>query len=227
MEKKEFLKKESSIFPEIKPKVVGFSSRIFGIIKFILGICLLPFAYSGSRSFLNEFSAIEKALQNYFWTGVISFLIVYLFVWEPARVYARGQQFLEVIFKFFAPLVKVAPYVLPIWAIIFCLIYGLISLIAKTAECLNYFLFLFGFSITLHLVFGAKSLRTKETGFLRGNYIFGFSFVYILSVTLAAFCLNLIFKEFSFVNFFNNSFQIAKGILSGVFEQLFLRYRKV
>lgn len=225
MEKKESAKKTDNA----QLKKAGFSHRVFGIIKFILGICLLPFVYSVSVSFLNEFSLIPKPLQNYFWAGLISFIIVYLFIYEPAIIYRKGQRLLEVVFSFFAPLVRVAPYLLPIYVIVIFVVYLLSSSMLKSPELIKtflsqdrYFLFLFGFSLSLHLVFSARTLRSKQNDFLKANYIFGFSFIYIINLVLFSFCLDLIFIEFSSVNFFNGSFQIAKNIFGSIFGQLFL-----
>ena len=218
MEKKELPKRENNL----PPKIAGFSSKIFGIIKFILGICLLPFVYSTTVSFVNEFILIEKSLQNYFWSGLISLLVIYLFIWEPAIIYARGQKLVEIIFIFFKPLVRIAPYLLPIYTIVLFIAYWILSFIFKTEGLINYFIFLFGFSLGLHLIFSAKSLRSKQSDFLRANYIFGFSLIYIINLTLVAFFLNIIFDKFSVVNFLNNSLGIAKNIFSTVFKQLFL-----
>jgi len=225
--------KNSNIFDRLKidvepgqggsSKISGFSYRLFGIIKFILGVCLLPFVYAVSAAFLNEFAAVAKTAQNYFWAGVISFIILYLFVYEPVIIYNKGQRLLEIVFQFFKPLVKVAPYLLPIYTIVIFILYLLFSPLLKTPEFFTYFIFLFSFSLTLHLIFSAKSIRSKQGDFLKANYIFGFSFVYIIDVSLLSFCLNLIFREFSFVNFFNNSCQTGSNIFYAIFKQLFLR----
>jgi len=221
--KRESLKKESSNSEISAPlKLSGFSRRALELIKFILGICLLAFVYSATRSFLNEFSLLERPWQIFFWSGLVSFVIMYLFVWEPAAIYAKGQRLLEVFFSFFRPLVRVAPYVFPIYTIILFAIYGISYFIFKAQGTTSYFLFLFGFSLGLHLVFSAKSLRTKQGDFLKANYIFGFSLIYLVNVVLLAFCLNLVFNAFSFVNFANNSFRQAKDLYVAVFEQLFL-----
>ena len=204
-------------------KLSGFSRKIFGLIKFILGVCLLPFIYSVSVAFLNEFSVIEKTSQNYFWAGIVSFIILYLFIYEPVIIYKKGQRLLEIVFQFFKPLVRVAPYLLPIYTLVIFIGYLLFSFLFKTKEAFGYFIFLLSFSLTLHLIFGAKSIRAKQGDFLKANYIFGFSFVYIIDVLLLSFCLNIIFKEFSFVNFFNNSCQIGNNIFYTIFKQLFLK----
>lgn len=217
MEKKESLKKENNS----AAKISGLSNKAFGIIKFILGICLIPFVYSFTVGFLTEFSLIEKSLQRYFWSGVVSLVVIYLVVWEPVILYTRGQKLVEIVFVFFRPLVKFAPFVLPIYTIILFILYGLVSS-TGSASVLNVLIFLIGFSVALHLVFSAKAVRSRQGDFLKANYIFGFSLIYIVNVVLLAIGLNLIFKEFSIVNFFNNSFQIADNIFYAVFKQLFL-----
>ena len=228
MEKKEFPNNPNNIEGDFKPrisgisnKLSGFSHKAFGIIKFILGVCLLPFVYSATIAFLNESSLIQKSLQNYFWSGVITLLVIYLFVWEPAIIYTRGHRILEVIFNFFKPLVRIAPYVLPVYTIVLFIAYELLSMAVKSEWLLEYFIFLLGLSVALHLIFSAKSIRAKKSDFLKANYIFGFALIYIINLMLLAFCFNLVFNEFSFVRFFNASFQAAANIFSAVFKQLF------
>lgn len=214
--------KTDNLTSNIKSKVSGFSNRLFNITKFVLGVCLLPFVYFTSAAFLNEFALVEKSLQNNFWSGVISLLIVYLFVWEPAIIYAKGQKILEAVFTFMKPLVRVAPYLLPIYTIILFAVYPIFTSNAKTKGPMALFVFLFGFTLALHLIFGAKSLRSKKEDFLKANYIFGFSFVYILNISLLAFFFSLVFDKFSFINFCNYFFQTTKGFFVALFRQLFL-----
>lgn len=218
MEKKELPKKANNA----QSKIAGFSNRIFSISKFVLGVCLLPFVWASSVSFINEFTIVEKTPQNYFWSGLISLLIIYLFIWEPAIIYTKGQKLLEAIFIFFKPLVRIASYLLPIYTIVLFIAYGISSYVFKSKELINYFVFLFGFSIGLHLIFSARSIHSKQGDFLRANYIFGFSLIYIINLTLLAFVLSFVFENFSFVNFFNNSFLIGKKIFYAIFKKLFL-----
>lgn len=225
MQKKGSLKLEGDFEPkagDISSRGSALSYKAFAVIKFILGILLLPFVYSSSVAFLAEFGLIERSLQGYFWAGVVSFLAIYLFVWEPVKIYTRGQRILEIIFRFFAPLVRVAPYLLPIYFILIASCYFLLSLIVKSVELINYFNFFFGFSVIFHLVFSAKSIRSKQGDFLKANHIFGFSFIYIINLMLLGLFLSLIFEKFSFVNFLNYSFLEAKAVFGAVFKQFFL-----
>ena len=207
---------------DFSSKISGISSKLFGLIKILLAVLILPFVYSSALSFMNEFVGVDTGLQRIFWNGVFSFLIIYLFIFEPAVIYNRGHKLLELVFSFFKPMINVAPFLLPIYTILFFIIFGLLSLGIKSRSLLEYELFLIGFSSILHLVFSAKNIRSKKGDFLKANYIFGFSFIFILNVALLALGFSLIFNEFSFVNFCNTSFNIAKGIFYACFKQLFM-----
>ncbi|HTZ11662.1 MAG TPA: hypothetical protein VMD04_04750, partial [Candidatus Margulisiibacteriota bacterium] len=126
----------------------------------------------------------------------------------------------EAAFSYLKPLVRVAPYLLPIYTIIVFLLYLLLAYVFKSLA--DYFMFLFGFTIVLHLIFSAKTMRGKKEDFLKGNYIFGFSLIYIINIGLLSFCFSVLFEKFSFVNFCNQSFLIAKGIFGAIIKQLFL-----
>lgn len=190
--------------------------------KLLLGILFIPFIYGSTRAFLEELFILENSLKVSFFSGIITFLIIYLFIWEPAVIYKKGQRFVQIIFGFFSPLVKVAPYLLPIYTIILFFLYFLLSFIIKSTELKNNFMFLFGLSIALHLIFSAKALKSKQADYLKANYIFGFSFIYLVNIFILAFGFNLIWDKFSFVNFFNHSYQFGFDIISSVFRQLFL-----
>jgi hypothetical protein len=207
---------------DFSSKLSGLSSKLFGIIKFILAVILLPFVYSSVVAFINEFTQVDNGLQQIFYNGIISFLAIYLFIWEPVVIYNKGHKLLEIMFSFFKPMVNVAPFLLPIYTILIFIIYGLLALGVKSGHLIEYTLFLIGFSSILHLTFSAKTIRTKKGDFLKANYIFGFSFIFILNLALLALGFSLIFKEFSFVNFCNVSFTIFRNIFLAVFKQLFV-----
>ncbi|MCM8782486.1 MAG: hypothetical protein NC828_05505 [Candidatus Omnitrophica bacterium] len=225
MEKKEFPKKAPTRISEgtkAPSPPLGLSAKAFGIIKFILGLLLLPFVYALTKSFLSEAGLIGLQPQRYFWAGIASFIIVHLFIYEPAIIYRSGHRMLEDCVQLFAPLVKVAPYVLPIYAIVVFGAYLLLSLIIKSEWLTNISLFLIGFSFVLHLTFSAKAVRAKQGDFLKANYIFGFSFIYIVNVLLVSLILSAIFKDFSFVRLFKDSYSSAQNVFYVVFKQLFL-----
>ena len=212
----------NGIFDKLKPKVRQLIDRILSIIKLVLGLCFLAFVYTGSVGFLQELRRADKRLQDDFWSGVITFVVIYLFFWEPMKVYQKGQRILTFIFKFFAPLVKFAPYVLPIYTILILSCYPLVHHFYKHPLVLEYFIFFGGLSIALHLVMTAKTLKSKPGDFLKANYIFGFSLVFILNLLLIAICFQLLLDKFSFFNFYQGAYNESQRIWHSVFKQIFI-----
>jgi len=213
---------QTGLSPEMQSKIKKFFDRSLSVLKLILGLSFMTFVYSSTTAFISEFAKIPIKYQNPLWEGLIAFIVVFFFVYEPSKVYQKGQKILEFVFKFVAPLVKVAPYVLPVYTILLFCLYPLVNYFFPYDETLVYFMFLFGFSLALHLVFGAKSLRSKQSDFLKANYIFGFTLVYIIDVLLFGLCLNLIFEKFSFVSFFNTAFKTSHEIIIAVIRQVFV-----
>ncbi len=207
---------------DFSSKISGLTSKLFGIFKFILAIILLPLLYSTIVSFINEFSQIDTGLQRIFYSGVASFLGIYLFIWEPAVIYNKGHRLMEVTFSFFKPMVNVAPFLLPIYTIFIFIIYGILSFWVRGSWLIQYALFLIGFTGILHLVFASKTIRSKKGDFLKANYIFSSCFIFILNLSLMALGLSFIFERFSFVNFCNVSFTTFQNILQAAFKQLFM-----
>jgi len=214
--------KESDLGESAGPSGSLLGERLFNIVKLILGISLFPFIYASTAAFIQQISGLDAKIATYFWSGVISFVIFHLFVYEPAALFNKGQKILEAGSRFLAPLVKVAPYVLPIYTILLFAAYLIYTALTGNTWALPYFVFLLGSSISLHLVYGAKSLRTRQEDFLKANYIFSFSLVYIINIITLASGFSLLFQNFSVVDFFNHTWQIATGIFSMAFKQLFL-----
>ena len=217
-------KKEPSekVFSDLKPPSKN-QIKEFSLIslKLAIGLCLLPALYAVTFCFIGELAKLEGAAVRPFVWGVIGFLAIYLFIWEPAIIFKKGQRVLEVIFRFFAPLVKVAPFVLPIYTILISIGYFIGLQFFGMKGFIPLFIFGIGFSLALHLVFCAKTLRAKAGDKLKANYIFGFGCIYILDALLLSLFFNLAFEHFSFLAFFNGSYQLSKGICLTIFKQLF------
>jgi len=225
MAKKKSRKKDDfqfDLIPEAEEKSLLAGAKPLSIVKFILGLMLLPLVYSVSGSFLMETSQVRFYSQAYFWSGVGVLLAIHLFICELDEVYLKGRKIVEAIFWLVKPLVRVAPFVLPIYLILAALVYGVTVLWSGSTGVKNVFVFMFGFTASLHLVYSAKDLRSREDDFLKANYIFGFSFIYILNLVLLSYIFSLIFNRFSFVDFFNSSYRSAGDILFSLFSQLFI-----
>lgn len=207
---------------KVQQKLQDLAHKLLAVLKLLLGLTFLAFVYAGSRGFFSKFRLADADLQTCFWSGIVAFLITHLFIYEPAVVYAKGQKILAFVFKFFAPMVKIAPFVLPIYSMLVFASYPLLKMMFTPKDSAGIVVFLGGFSWALHIVFSAKTLRSRQGDFLKANYIFSFTLIYILDLLLIAFMLSLLVDKFSFVAFFQSSFEAARNLWMMVTRQIFV-----
>lgn len=197
------------------------SNKLVSILKLLIFLFILPVAVGVSYGFLDTFSALDKQVSDLFWAGVAAFFLVDLVILKLASLYKKGQRIIEVIFHFVAPLVKFAPYVLPIYTIlilVFTVSFGFFKDISPYRDTL---LFLTGFSIILHFVYTADAMRAKQSDFLKAGYFFSIVLVFLFNLIILAFTLNRAIPEFSFVQFFQNACTSTKDTYQIIFDQLF------
>ena len=71
------------------------SKKALSVLKFIIIVFILPWIYCLTAAFLNESRMAQGPLVNSFAKGIISFLVVYLFIYQPGRAYQKGQKITE------------------------------------------------------------------------------------------------------------------------------------
>ncbi|MCG8429695.1 MAG: hypothetical protein MJA29_00775 [Candidatus Omnitrophica bacterium] len=200
----------------------GLSAKLFEVFKFLLGICLMPFLYASTVSFLTEIRRVPHALSVDFWAGVISFLVMHLFIWEAVSVFVRGQRLFAAAFRFYSPLARLVPAVVPFYTLLVFIVYGFLALSIKSIWLPRYILFLAGFTFILHLVFSSRAARSGRHDLLWANYIFGFSLSYISNLIVLGALLSLSFRQFVFTRFITRAADGARQVWYEVFRQVFL-----
>ncbi len=198
------------------------ANKLSSILKLIFAILLLAVVIACSIAFSREIMVLNKLTISCFLWGIFSFLIIYHLIWEPEVVYIKGQRVVEIVFRFFAPLVKVASFCLPIYTLFILIAYWLLSLLFTGLKDLgNYFIFFASFFLAMHIVFTAKSLKSRQSDFLKANYFFAMELIYLINIAIIAGLFNLILPDFSFLDFFRASCQNTQSIFLPVFRQLF------
>jgi len=175
-----------------------------------------------TTGFVNELFLLDPIQTNCFLWGIIGYLVFYLFVAEPYGIYQYGKTIIGDIFKFFAPLVIIAPLVLPIYSILLLILFYFSSYFIKNIDLSVYFLFFASFTFTMHMIFTARDLRQQDSETLKSQYFFSIALIYILSVVSVALMLNLCLSRFSFVNFIKTTFYLSGDIYRAIFNQLFV-----
>lgn len=196
--------------------------RILSVLKLILAILLLPLVIGITVAFLENLHLMEGHVAAVFGWGVVSYLILHILLFEPAQVYDTGKKITEKAMNFFSPLVKVAGYCIPIFTIFSFAAYFFASLIWKEINLFPYFVFLASFTLTMHLVFTANSLKRKSPGELKENYFFSIFSIYIVNMLIVAVAFSLLSNNFSFLSFIRRCGEVAGAIYTASFRQLFV-----
>lgn len=197
------------------------SNKLASILKLLIFLLILPVAVGVSYGFLNTFSFLDKQVTDVFWAGVAAFFLVDLVILRLAALYKKGQRIIEIIFHFVAPLVKFAPYVLPIYTILILVFAVSFSFFKDISPYRDTLLFLTGFSIILHFVYTADAMRAKQSDFLKASYFFSIALIYLFNLIILGFTISRVLPTFSFVEFFHNSCNSVKDTYTVIFDQLF------
>jgi len=198
------------------------ANNLISALKLIFAILLLPIVIFSSISFFVNLRQMDLDIFNYFIWGILSYLILHLFIYEPAALYRKSQEIVPAMFRFFAPLVKVASFCLPIYTIFLLAILGLVSSAFKDVNITKELVFLVSFSFIFHLVFTAGALKTNTNDILKANYFFSMQLIYLINLFIIAFCFSYFLEKFSFIDFYNNTFSKISEIYKSVFSQLFI-----
>jgi len=196
--------------------------RLVSVLKFALFVLAIPLIFAAVTGFINEILLLDPSQSNCFFWGIISYLLFHLFIAEPTAVYQYGKGLVADIFKFFQPLVVVAPLILPIFAIFFLILLYLAPFVIKTVDLSLYFLFFASFTFAMHLVLTAKELRAQDAQTLRSDYFFSMTLVFFVSVLAMAGMIDLCLNRFSFIQFLKTTLTIASDIYQAIFNQLFI-----
>ena len=219
---------------------------IVRIFKVLIGVLLLPVAVAQTMAFAEQLSLVQmlEGLSAYFLKGVIIYLVMHLVLYKPDYFYVFGHEVAHALATFICGgqvssfhvssrgggvltsksnfFIALFPYFFPTYTLFLWLVYFLVSLFKDISSYAPLFLFLLGFSLTMHLVMTIDSLKVKQSDILKTGYLFSISLIYILNVLLLGLILSVVFSEFVFTAFFQASVERAGSIYYGVYEYLFL-----
>lgn len=207
------------------------------LLKIIIGVLLIPIVIGITISFIESLAGIESIKNTgarvFLW-GVLSYVIMHLFIWKPSYIYTLGHEITHVLATWICgggiksfkvskkggaveatksnSFINLSPYFVPTYTLIFSLLYVIIPIFIKIPKISTIYFFLAGFTLTLHLVFTAEVLKIKQPDIIRTGYIFSLAIVYLINILLAGLILSLLFKGISFENFMYNTYGHSRNI---------------
>lgn len=213
------------------------------IIKLIIGVLALPVACAVSAAFYKNIMLIgelARHLQFFVW-GIAIYVILHLLFYKPTFFYVLGHETVHAgmawlfggkikSFKVSEEggsvstdktnvVIELAPYFIPIYAIIITIIYFIIA--SSYAINGSLFIFLIGFALAFHIISTIEIMKIKQPDILKSGYFFSIIMVYIINIVVISFIFSLVFPGFSLKNFFIDTWSSSIYIYGAAIKQLF------
>ena len=213
------------------------------IIKFIIGVVALPLAYGVTLAFYKNailISELAKKLDYFIW-GIVIYVILHLLFYKPTYFYVLGHEAVHAgmawIFggkiKSFKVsedggavktdksnfVIELAPYFIPIYAIIITAVYFVIA--SSYAINSTLFIFLIGFALAFHIISTIEIMKIKQPDIVKSGYFFSIIMVYVINIIVIALIFSLVFPGFSIKKFFIDVWSSSRYIYTAAVRQLF------
>lgn len=184
---------------------------LLGIIKLVVFVILLPVIIAVITGFQKELAAVVRG-GDAFWWGVIAYTIAHLFIFTPQALYRFWQGVFMEICSFSGVAANMLVLAVPIITTILLLVYFLVAVIFNQTWGQESLIFFTGFTMALHVILSAQELYDEDESKLKGHYLFNISLVFIVNVFLVVLLLDLIFKKFGFLGFWDSAVETGKYI---------------
>ena len=220
-------------------------SKLKLLVRFLIALLLIPITIAVSLTLYRQLGIIRSfsPVQTLFLLGIGAYLVVHAIFYKPIYLYVLGHELTHAISALLCGgkvksiavssqggrvsttksnlIITLAPYLIPIYAVVLLLIYLGISMVTNVVRYTNLFTFLIGFSLAFHVVLTVDCLKKEQPDILKSGTLFSLFLIYIVNICVIVFILGVIFPEISFLSFFKASATLSKEIYLSVFTQLF------
>jgi len=213
------------------------------ILKFLIGVLAIPFAFAVTIAFCDNFVQIAElsgALKYLMW-GISSYAVLHLLFYKPTYMYVLGHESVHAgmawLFggkiKSFKvsdsggavtsdktnAVIELGPYFVPIYAIIISIVYFVIA----SSYNINgsVFVFLIGFALSFHIISTIEVMKIRQPDIMKSGYVFSIIMIYALNIIVIALMFALLFPSFTVKKFFIDTAVISKNVYLAVIKQLF------
>lgn len=212
-------------------------------IKFVVGVLSIPIMFAVTNAFYNNIVGVSElsGILRYFMWGVAVYIALHLLFFRPTYIYVLGHEAVHAItawvmggkissFKVSEEggsvgtdktntVIELSPYFIPIYAIIIMAIYFVLAYSYRINGAA--FVFLIGFTLTLHVVMTIEVMKIRQPDVMKSGYIFSIVVVYVINIVIIAMLCSLLFRSFSAKKFFVDSFSVSKDIYTAIIRQVF------
>lgn len=195
---------------------------IFFVVKILVTVLLSPVVYSCAVNFFDHVDSQFTSYGDFFTSGVIGFVLVFLFLHRFGRVYRAAQAATASAFHFLAPLDRVLARLIPLYTTVILVTLFVVSKFTdKVGDYTHYFFFFAGFAFGMHILLVAQDIQEEETSFLKPSYLCQMTLYFILSCLLVVLLLDLAVWKFTLGDFILAVFDDARDVYLVAWHKIF------
>ena len=213
------------------------------LIKFAIGVLIVPIAVSITKAFYDNILLIKELAGslNFFLYGIAAYVILHIIFYRPTYLYVLGHEAVHAgaawlfggkikSFKVSEEgggvgtdksniVIELSPYFVPIYAIIITLVYFVI--VSSYNINSSTFVFLIGFALAFHIISTIEILKIRQPDIVKSGYFFSIMTVYILNIVVISVIFGLVFPSFGIKKFFIDLYSLSRVIYAAIMKQLF------
>lgn len=215
------------------------------VLRIVGGILLLPVCVGYAFSFYQHLIAIRRVneAEVVLLLGITAYLAFHVLVGPPSRAYVLGHELTHagatwvsggevkgfkagakkgsVLTSKITGFIALAPYLLPVYAILWSLAYAAAGLFWDVRPWIYWFLFGLGVSLAFHLVFTVEALKQKQGDLeVVGPWV-SLALIFWFNLTLVVGVMSLILPEVSFGSYLAYGLRESGEVYRRIFTQLF------
>ncbi len=213
------------------------------VIKLVIGLLLIPVAIGATTALYSHMLLVQELsthMRLFLW-GIACYVILHIFFYKPTYFYILGHEAVHAVTSWLFGgrvksikvsqeggsvatdksnfVIELAPYFIPLYAVIILCVYFVVSASYKINS--STFIFLIGFTLSFHIVSTAEMLKLKQPDIVRSGYVFSMVVIYLLNIVMVSLVFGAIFSGFDLTAYFEDLFTSSKDVYLTILKQLF------
>ena len=220
---------------------------LYKIFWLCIGILFLPVCVGYSSAFYEHLIQVRKIGEPEIalLLGITAYLAYHVLIGAPTRAYVFGHELTHatatwisggqvkgfkagtkkgsILVDRLTAFIALAPYLIPVYAILWSLIFSAVGLFVDLKPWARWFFFGLGAALAFHLVFTVEALKQKQSDLEVVGPILSVGMIYWANVTLVLGVMSLMVMEVHFWAYLKDGAHHSVDLYRSIFTQLFVR----
>ena len=214
------------------------------IFRFLLGVLLIPLTIGYSIAFYEQINLIHQihTPELCFLLGITTYLAFHTLVVAPSKAYVFGHELMHAGATWVSGgqvkgfkvgkksgsvkttkssgFIALAPYLIPIYSILWAILYGAAALFTDVRPWIQWFFFGLGVTLTFHLVFTVTVLKEKQPDLEVLGPLVSLNLITWGNISIVIGVMSLMIAEVRFWPYLTGGFQHARDLYLQIYHQL-------